>query len=219
MGFETRQARLKALETLENRAKQFRGREDVWPFRVPNEPIAFDPSSLQPRVVLRLEWPETIWELWAIALPSGILLYCDSDGHEARVLASAKRRNPSEADGFFLERLAESRGAFFGIEMTGPAPRRVRSSIGDREFLADVFVDLFEDTEAGRALRGSSAECRVPGTGHADLGRGSEVPGAAGPDARARGTDLRDVVVRWLDRVLVAPPMARRQRRIADTEP
>lgn len=195
MGFETRQARLKALDTLENRAKQFRGREAIWPFRVPNEPIAFDPSPLQPRVVLRLEWPETIWELWAIALPSGILLYCDSDGHEARVLASVKRGNPSEADGFFLERLAESRGAFFGIEMTGPAPRRVRSSIGDREFLADVFVELFEDTEAGRVL---GAECSVLGAG---------------------GTDFRDVVVRWLDRVLVAPAMAHRQRRIADAEP
>ena len=89
-----------------------------------------------------------LMELWTIALPSGIFLYCYSDGHESRVLASVKRGNPSEADGFFLERLAESRGEFFGIEMSGPAPDRVRSSIGDREFLADVFVDLFEGTPA-----------------------------------------------------------------------
>ena len=39
-------------------------------------------------------------------------------------------------------------GVLFGIEMSGPAPDRVRSSIGDRGFLADVFVELFEGTEA-----------------------------------------------------------------------
>jgi len=32
--------------------------------------------------------------------------------------------------------------------MAGPAPDRVRTSIGDREFLADVFVELFEGTSA-----------------------------------------------------------------------
>src|SRR6516164_9411619 len=128
--FSSRQARLKTLEALEDRAKQFRGREGTWPFRVPHEPVAFDPSALQPRVVLRFEWPDTRWELWAIGLPSGLLLYCDSDGREAHVLASVKRGSPAEADGFFLERLAESRGECFGIEMTGPAPERIRSSIG-----------------------------------------------------------------------------------------
>ncbi|HEX6465511.1 MAG TPA: hypothetical protein VFZ98_13705 [Vicinamibacterales bacterium] len=159
--FSSRQARLKTLEALEDRAKQFRGRQAIWPFRVPNEPIAFDPSALQPRVVLRLEWAEARWELWAIALPSGILVYCDSDGHEARVLASVKRGSPSEADGFFLERLAESRGEFFGIEMTGPAPERVRSSIGDRDFLADVFVDLFEEADAGREIGSGAPDFRI----------------------------------------------------------
>src|SRR6516162_5238920 len=66
--YSSRQARLKALEALDDRAKQFRGREGIWPFRVPHEPIAFDPSTLQPRVVLRFEWTDTIWELWAIGL-------------------------------------------------------------------------------------------------------------------------------------------------------
>ena len=47
-------------------------------------------------------------------------------------LASAKRGNPGESDGFFLERLAQSGGELFGIEMAGPAPDGVRSSIGDR---------------------------------------------------------------------------------------
>ena len=148
MAFEERQAKLRALEALETHAKQFRGREAIWPFRVPHEPLGFDPAGLQPRLVLRLEWPDSFWALGVIALPSGILLYCDSDGVEWRVLASVKRGNPSEADGFFLERLAESRGEGFGIEMAGPAPDRVRTSIGDREFLADVFVELFEGTSA-----------------------------------------------------------------------
>jgi len=187
--FDERQARLKALEALEERAKQFRGREEIWPFRVPHEPLDLHEivegvaaDSLRSRSVLGLGWTDTAWDLWTIALPSGILLYCDSDGHESRVLASVKRGSPSEADGFFLERLAESRGEFFGIEMSGPAPDRVRSSIGDREFLADVFVDLFEGT---RALPVESA-------------------------------DFRTDVVRWLDRVLTAPPAARRQPRVAD---
>src|SRR5215831_18592 len=155
MGFDSRHARLKALEALEDRAKQFRGRDAIWPFRVPHEPLNLDDlvdgvsaDALRGRTVLRLEWPETVWELWTIVLPSGIFLYCDSDGAESRVLASVKRGSASEADGFFLERLAESRGEFVGIEMAGPAPVGVRSSIGDGEFLADVFVDLFEGTPA-----------------------------------------------------------------------
>lgn len=189
--FETRHARLKALEALEERAKQFRGREEIWPFRVPHEPLdlggiveGVPADSLRSRSVLRLEWTDTAWELWTIALPSGILLYCDSDGHESRVLASVKRGNPSEADGFFLERLAESRGEFFGIEMSGPAPDRVRSAIGDREFLADVFVDLFEGT----------------------------------PALPVKSPDFRIDVLRWLDLALTAPPAARRQPRVADAE-
>jgi hypothetical protein len=189
--FGSRQARLKALEALEARAKQFRGREEIWPFRVPHEPLDLDEivdgvaaDALRARTVLRLDWAETAWALWTIALPSGILLYCDTDGVESRVLASAKRGNPSEADGFFLERLAESRGVFFGIEMAGPAPARVRSSIGDRAFLVDVFVELFEGTSA------------LP----------------------AESADFRADVVLWLERVLTAPPSTRRQPRVADAQ-
>jgi hypothetical protein len=197
--FPGRQARLKALEALEDRAKQFRGREEIWPFRVPHEPLDFDVivggvavDALRSRTVLRLQWPDTAWELWTISLPSGILLYCDSGGDESRVLASAKRGSPSEADGFFLERLAESRGEFFGIEMAGPAPHRVRASIGDREFLADVFVELFEGTEAERDVR-----------------------------LMVEATDVRDFradVVRWLDRALTCPPFTKRQPRIEEAE-
>jgi hypothetical protein len=204
--FLRKQVRLKALETLELRVKQFRGREEIWPFRVPHEPIDFDLAELQPRMVLRMEWPSSTWELSAIALPSGILLYADSDGRESRILASVKRGSPSEADGFFLERLAESRGRLFGIEMAGPPPERVRSTIGDREFLADVFVDLFEGTPAESDIRVEAPDglrLKAP----ADVRLKTE---ATGP------LDFRADLVRWLDRVLVAPSATRRQPRLAD---
>ena len=200
MSFGERQLRLRVLEALELRAKQFRSREGIWPFRVPHDPLdldgvidaalaaeggRLDPDALRSRTVLRLSWEHHEWELWVIALPSGILLYCDADGDETRILASARRGNPGEADGFFLERLAQTHGEAFGIEMAGPAPDRVRSSIGDRDFLAEVFVELFEDTDA-----------------EASISRG---PG-----------DFRADVDRWLTDVLSAPPQTRRQPRLRE---
>jgi hypothetical protein len=200
-----RQRRLLVLEALEHRTRQFRSRGDSWPFRLPPDPIDLETvvdqalggdgrlphDALRTRTVLRLTWRSgDEWELWAIALASGVHVYCDSDAHETRVLASARRGNPSDADGFLLERLAESRGHLFGIEMAGAPPDRVRASIGDREFLADVFVDLFEGTDAERVLRGSVAT-----------------------------PDFRTVVVTWLARVLQAPPMTRRQPRVRDEDP
>ena len=203
-----RQRRLLVLETLEARAKQFRSRDDSWPFRMPHEPldlhalvreaIADDPGpvpleTLRTRAVLRLEWAAgTIWDLWALTLPSGLHLYCDADGDETRVLASARRGTAGEADGFFLERLAESRGHLFGIEMAGPPPDRVKSAIGDRGFLADVFVELFESTDAERVL--------------------SDARGASAGDFHA-------IVVAWLSEVLSAPPMTRRQPRVREEDP
>ena len=202
-----RQQRVRVLETLELRAKQFRSREGIWPFRVPHEPLDLDElidralegeghidaDALGSRTVLELAWHEHRWTLRVLTLPSGILLYCDNDDQETRILASAKRGNPGDADGFFLERLAQSRGHDFGIEMAGPPPDRVRSSIGDREFLADVFVDLFEGSDAEQALR------------H-----------AVSPHDR---TDFHAIVVQWLDGVLTAPPAARRQPRVASFAP
>lgn len=199
-----RQQRVRVLEALELRAKQFRSREHLWPFRVPHEPLdldqlidraldghgRIDAAALRSRTVLELHWDEHSWALWVLTLPSGILLYCDSDGGETRILASARRGNPGEADGFFLERLAQSRGHGFGIEMAGPPPDRIRSSIGDREFLADVFVELFEGTDAEHELGG-------------DGGDG----------------DFREVVVAWLNDVLTAPPPGRRQPRVSEQDP
>jgi hypothetical protein len=203
-----RQRRVRVLEALESRAKQFRSRDGSWPFRLPHEPldlndvihatlagegVSLSAEALRSRAVVRMEWDSgDTWELWSVVLPSGILLYCDTDGHETRVLASAKRGNPADADGFFLERLAESRGELFGIEMAGAPPDRVKSaSIGDRAFLADVFVDLLEGTGAEGAMT-------------------AEVPGA---------TDFHAVIVHWLTRVLSAPPMTRRQPRVRDEDP
>lgn len=196
------------LDALELRVKQFRSRDDVWPFRVPHEPLDLEeiietalveedawiqPDSLRSRPVLRFEWEGgDAWDLWVITLPSGIHLYCDSDGEETRLLASVKRGNPIEADGFFLERLAETGGEAFGIQMEGAAPDRIRSAIGDRDFLADVFVELLEDTDASHAVKG--------------------VPDAGGADFRAD-------IVRWLEEVLTAPPPGRRQPRVRDAEP
>jgi hypothetical protein len=201
-----RQRRILVLEALERRAKQFRSREGTWPFRLPHEPLDLEAiveealagedgevttRTLRTRSVLRMTWESGAeWELWALALPSGVHLYCDSDAHETRLLASAKRGNPSDADGFFLERLAESHGHLFGIEMAGPPPDGVRAAIGDREFLADVFVELFEGTFAETAMHAGTA-----------------------------AADFREVVVDWLARVLTAPPMARRQPRVHTEDP
>ena len=202
-----RQRRVRVLEALEDRAKQFRARDGLWPFRVPHEPLDLEtlietalagdegwiqPESLRSRSILRLEWDGgDAWELWAITLPSGIHLYCDSDGDETRVLASAKRGTAIDADGFFLERLAESRGDHFGIGMEGAAPDRVRSAIGDRAFLADVFVELLEESDAAHPIKGRDA--------HA--------------------ADFRADIQHWLDEVLTAPPAGRRQPRIRDEDP
>jgi DNA polymerase III epsilon subunit-like protein len=141
-----------------------------------------------------------------MTLPSGIHLYCDADGHETRALASVKRGNPSEADGFFLERLAESRGHAFGIELSGPPPDRVHSAIGDREFLADVFVELFEGTEHEAGLRACATADTATEVGQAFRPAGG-------------GTDFRAVVADWLERVLTAPTMGRRQPRLRDEDP
>jgi hypothetical protein len=207
------------MEALEARAKQFRSRDGIWPFRVPHEPLdletiisaaladdggRLDAEALRSRTVLRMSWDDHTWELWVISLPSGILLYCDDDGHETRILASARRGNPGDADGFFLERLAETRGHDFGIEMAGPAPDKVRSSIGDREFLAEVFVELFEGSEAQHSIATDAREA-TENTEHTDRD-GTEPSGA----------DFRHDVERWLEEVLTAPPAARRQPRVRE---
>jgi hypothetical protein len=165
----SRQARVAVLESLDRRVRQFRGREELWPLRVPFEPIVldevieealgdsaprFDISSLRSRTVLELTWEDGgAWSAWVIVLPSRTKLYCDSDSEETRILASGGRNEGDESDRVFLRLLAESGGRHFGIEMSGGAPSRVRSSIDDRAFLGEIFVELFEVISAEESVR------------------------------------------------------------------
>ena len=188
------------LEALERAVKQFRTREELYPLRVPREPIAFDeviaqalgddhrrfdPGTLRSRTVLHLEWDDgSAWHLWVVVLPSGLKLFCDSGEEESRILASGGRNLGDESDRLFLELLSESAGDHFGIEMSGGAPSRVRSSIGDREFLVDVFVNLFEGTGVEASIRDEAGTREVTIEAQAPNGR-----------------DFRAEVRTWLERV------------------
>ena len=200
-----RQLRLRVLEALEDAAKQFRTREELFPIRIPREPIrlddlveralgddhrSFDPSSIRARTLLRLEWDDgSLWEAWVIMLPSQLRLFCDSGAEETRVLASGGRNAGDETDRQFLMLLSESAGETFGIEMAGGAPTRVRSSIADRAFLVDMFVNLFE-------VRAMESEIRQ------DLDeRGTESATSALRETRQDGSDFRFDVERWLELV------------------
>ena len=167
--YGSRQLRWRVLEVLERRAKQFRTTEELYPCRIPREPIAFadiveealpddhhrfDALSLRSRTLLRLEWDDgSAWEVWVVMLPSGLKLFCDYGEEEPRVLASGGRQASAETDRQFLGLLMESAGEQFGIEMSGGAPSVVRSSITDREFLVDMFVELFEVTANEQSVR------------------------------------------------------------------
>lgn len=198
----TRLERIALLDALEQRVKQFRRDDDISPFRRPHDPIDLSrlvtftlghPSvsssaeALRSRTIIEMQWPEgERWEAWVATLPSNIHVYFDSDGAEHRLLASVKRGSAVEADRFFLELLAESRGGHFGIEMSGGAPARVRTIIDDREFIADVVVDLFEGTDAESEVRASVA---------------------------APAGDFRLSVDGWLASVLTAPAPSSRSKR------
>ncbi len=199
-GARHRQLRLRVLETLEQRVKQFLRREELWPLRIPREPLlldvviaqalqadarSFDPIALRSRPLLRLEWEDgSTWDAWVIVLPSGIKLYCDSIDAEDRVLASGGRNEGDDSDRAFLALLAESAGAHFGIEMSGGAPVRVRTAVTSREFLIETFVNLFEVAGSEESVRE-----QLDAAGHAH-------------DANADGRDFRSEVEVWLARAL-----------------
>ena len=198
--FVDRQSRLKVLEAVERSAKTFRTDEDLYPIRVPREPVSLpdlidralagstrglDPLSLRQRTLLHLTWDDgSTWEAWVIVLPSGLKLFCDAGDEEPRVLASGGRHANDETDRQFLQLLAESAGERFGIEMSGGAPSRVRTSIRDREFLADTFVELFEVTQAE-----DSVLALLPQSSRDALHSGD-------------GRDFRAAVEEWLDRAM-----------------
>ena len=199
--YARRQLRLRVLEALERRVKQFIIREELWPLRVPHEPLSlddivrqvlgdeahtFDTISLRSRTLLHLEWEDSAWDAWAIVLPSKLKVFCDTSHEESRVLASGGRNEGDESDRIFLELLSDSAGAHFGIEMAGGPPSRVRSSIADRGFLATIFVNLFEVTGMEADLRRELVELGAP----------------KDKIARATGSDLRHDVEAWLPLVL-----------------
>jgi hypothetical protein len=178
--YQQRQFNARVLERLEARVKQFRRREELWPLRIPPEPIPlddvvsealgdqaalFDATALRTRPLIQLGWDgDAVWEVWMTALPSKTKLYFDSDGSETRLLASGGRNEGDENDRVFLQLLAETAGSAFGIEFSGGAPSRVRSSISDRAFLVNFFVNLFEVTGAEESVRAAipTRESRGP---------------------------------------------------------
>jgi len=188
------------LDALEQRVKQFAVREDLWPLRVPHAPIplvdvvrqalgedapACDLASLRSRTLLSLEWEDgAAWEAWVVVLPSKIKLFCDSSDDESRILASGGRNEGDESDRIFLELLADSGGAHFGIEMSGGAPVRVRTSLTDRAFVTDFFLSLFEVAGMEDAVRQALA-----------------ADGEEPADSGGNGSDFRADVEAWLQHV------------------
>jgi hypothetical protein len=197
--YSRRQLRLRVLEALEQRVKQFAIREELWPLRVPHEPLplgdlvdqvlgdeasSFDMPGLRSRTLLSLEWEDgSRWDVWVIVLPSRLKLFCDTSDDESRILASGGRNEGDESDRIFLELLAESAGEHFGIEMAGGPPSRVRTSLTDRSFVVDLFLGLFEVSGLEEEIRRALIE-RVDDTG-----------------VGSRGRDFREDVEAWLDRV------------------
>jgi hypothetical protein len=196
MSFAARQARLRIAEHVDRTVRRFGSDEDLWPVRVPREPLSlgdlirqalpddhgrFDVASLKARTLLRLEWEDgSAWELWVMMLPSGLKVFCDSGADEDRLLATGGRHSGAETDRLFLERLAESGGERFGIEMSGGPPASVRAAGIDGEDLIDFFVHLFEVTGAERAVADEVARAGIR------------------VDHDPTGTDFRRTVASWL---------------------
>jgi hypothetical protein len=209
--FQQRERRNRVLEALDRLVKQFRTREDLYPLRIPHDPLLladlvadalgdeagrFDERAVRTRMLLTLRWDDgSNWELWVAALPSGLKLFCDSAHDETRILASGGRNAGDESERLFLELLGESRGEHFGIEMAGGAPTVVISPI-DRALLVDLFVNLFEGTDTEGDIRRSHA-----------MGRDEE------PAAAAAGRDFQAEVEWWLDQVRRGEPSIRRSSR------
>jgi hypothetical protein len=169
-----RDQKVRVLQALEGAVKQFRTRGELWPLRVPSQPLIldaivwraldqeaarFDIKSLRSRTLLSLRWDDgSTWELWILTLNSGIKLYCDSNHEESRILASGRRDSEIDTDRLFLELLAETAGEQFGIEISGGPPSSVRSSIEKRDQLVEFFVHLFEVAHMEDDVRTEVAE-------------------------------------------------------------
>lgn len=199
MSFAERQARRRLLELIDARARRFSSDDELWPIRVPREPLLLEDLSrealdgsglvgeaaLRARTLLYCEWDDgSAWELWIMNLPSGLKVFCDTGAGETRILASGGRHSSDQTDRQFLALLASTGGERFGIELAGGAPVRVRSPFlapgGDGDVLVDFFVHLFEVTGTEGSLQAQLHQAARP----------------AGPGAA--GADFRDAVVSWL---------------------
>ena len=163
--------------------------DDVMRQSLADEARRFDLATLRSRPLLSFEWDDgSRWEAWVGVLPSGLKIYCDSGDDETRVLASGGRNEGDESDRAFLELFAESAGSHFGIEMAGGAPRSVRSPL-DREFLVDLFVNLFEVTGSEDSVR-----AQLPDAPSADraVSRRARLPDRSRDLARRRAAAARD---------------------------
>ena len=196
--FAARQLRLRVLEALDTRVKQFLRRDELWPLRVPREPLLldevvrqalagdagrFDPETLRARTLLSLEWADgSWWRAWVGVLPSGLKIYCDSGEHESRVLASGGRNEGDDSDRAFLQLFGESAGRHFGIEMSGGAPRFGALAVSTRVAGRDVREPVRNDRSRRLGSRSARARPR-PGGGN-------------GPTA---GHDFQADVEEWLD--------------------
>ena len=194
--------RVAVFAELERVTKRFRSDEDMWPVRVPREPLSldelvaralpaehrrFDVSTLRAKTLLRLEWEDdAAWELWVIVLPSGLKVFCDEGPDGRAILATGGRHANTDSERLFLQLFAESAGQRFGIEMSGGAPVRVRSSFSDREFLVELFVHLFEVSHEEDSVRRQVERAGV----------------RVSADEVALGRDFRVEVGRWLDLAL-----------------
>lgn len=172
MSHAQRQNRVRVIQALEGTVRQFRTRQELWPLRVPREPLSldeliartiadprFDPLTLRSRTLLWLRWDEgETWELWVVALPSGLKLYCDTSHGETRMLATGRRDSEIETDRLLLELLSESGGQHFGIEMDGGPPSMVRSPLEDRELVVGFFTSLFEELGLENEIRAIIAD-------------------------------------------------------------
>jgi hypothetical protein len=145
-----------------------------------HEAARFEISTLRSRTLLHFRWDDGAWwELWLLPLRSGMELFCDSTPEESRVLASGRRDSEIDTERLFLELLAESAGDVFGIEISGGAPSRVRSSIDDKPQLVEFFLHLFEVAHMEDDVRTEKADSSLP-----------------------RRSDFREDVERWLEKVM-----------------
>jgi hypothetical protein len=199
MSFAARQARRRLLELVDARARRFHSDDELWPIRIPREPLLLDElareaapdahwlidaAALRSRTLIACTWDDgSEWDLWVLMLPSGVKVFCDTGGGETRILATGGRHSSDETDRQFLEALAASGGERFGIELAGGAPSRVRSPLvgeADGDLLADFFVHLFEVTGTEATVLGQLDRAGRP------VGWGVD------------GRDFRDAVVSWL---------------------